>query len=85
MVEIKSPIKLKDLEGKAGVGFKTILGLEGAKRDLYDSDRMLIISLEKGECIAFLDRNDSAWELSRNAKGRYNLRRLAKKPMKAER
>lgn len=85
MVEIKSPIKLKDLEGKAGVGFKTILGLEGAKKDLYDSDRMLIISLEKGECVAFVDRNDSVWELSRNTKGRYNLRRLTKKRIKTAR
>jgi len=76
MVEIKSPIRLKDLEGKAGVGFKALLGLEGSKKELYESDRMLIINLDKGECIAFLDREDSVWELSRNKQGRYNLRRL---------
>lgn len=76
MVEIKSPIRVKDLEGKAGVAFKALLGLEGTKKELYDSDRLLIINLQKGECIALLDREDNLWELSRSRKGRYNLRRL---------
>ena len=79
MVEIRSPVRLKDLEGKAGIGFKTLLGLEGSKKELYESDRMLIIKLNKGECIAFLDREDSVWELSRNKQGRYSLRRLKDK------
>ena len=78
MVEIKSPIRLKDLEGKAGVAFKALLGLEGFKKEIYDNDRMLIINLKKNECIAFLDRKDNVWELSRNTKGRYHLRKLAK-------
>ena len=78
MVEIKSPIRVKDLEGKAGVVFKALLGLEGAKRELYDSDRLLLIKLDKGDCIAFLDREDNIWELSRSGKGRYSLRRLKK-------
>ena len=78
MVEIKSPIRLKDLEGKAGVAFKALLGLEGAKKELYDNDRLLIINLDKGECIAFLDEEDTIWELSRNINGRYNLRRVGK-------
>jgi len=78
MVEIKSPIRVKDLEGKAGVAFKALLGLEGAKRELYDSDRLLLINLDKGESIAFLDKEDNVWELSRNRRGRYNLRRLSK-------
>ena len=78
MVEIKSPIHVKDLEGKAGVAFKALLGLEGAKKELYDNDRLLIINLDKGECIAFLDKEDNIWELSRNRRGRYNLRRLKK-------
>jgi hypothetical protein len=76
MVEIKSPVKLKDLEGKAGIGFKALLGLEGSKKELYESDRMLIINLKKGECIAFLDKEERIWELSRNKQGRYSLRRL---------
>jgi hypothetical protein len=78
MVEIKSPIRVKDLEGKAGVAFKALLGLEGAKKELYDNDRLLIINLEKGESIAFLDKEDNIWELSRSRRGRYNLRRLKK-------
>jgi hypothetical protein len=76
MVEIRSPVRLRDLEGKAGVGFKALLGLEGSKKELYESDRMLIISLNRGECIAFLDKEDSVWELSRSRQGRYSLRRL---------
>ncbi len=69
-------MKLKDLEGKAGIGFKALLGLEGSKRELYENDRMLIINLKKGECIAFLDKEEKIWELSRNKQGRYKLRKL---------
>lgn len=78
MVEIKSPIRVKDLEGKAGVAFKALLGLEGTKKELYDNDRLLIINLDKGESIAFLDKEDNLWELSRSRRGRYNLRKLKK-------
>ncbi|HKM59581.1 MAG: hypothetical protein ABSF65_05280 [Candidatus Bathyarchaeia archaeon] len=78
MVEIKSPIRLKDLEGKAGIGFKALLGLEGSKKELYDNDKMIIINLQKGECIAFMDSENKVWELSRNSKGRYSLRKLKK-------
>jgi hypothetical protein len=78
-VEIKSPVRLKDLEGKARIGFKALLGLEGSKKELYESDRMLIINLNKGECVAFLGKEDSIWELSRNKQGRYSLRRLKDK------
>ena len=56
MVEIKSPIRVKDLEGKAGVAFKALLGLEGTKKELYDIDRLLIINLDKDESIAFFTR-----------------------------
>ena len=73
MVKIESPVRLRDLEGKAGVGFKALLGFEGSKKELYESDRMLIINLNKGECIAFLDNADSIWELSRNKQGRYSF------------
>jgi len=78
MVSIKSPVRLKDLEGKAGVAFKTLLGIEGSKKELYDNDKMLVISLEKGECIAFMDSESCIWELYRNTKGRYYLRELSK-------
>jgi hypothetical protein len=78
MVEIKSPIRLRDLEGKAGIAFKALLGIEGSKKELYDNDKMLIINLEKGECIAFIDSENKVWELSRTIKGRYTLRKLKK-------
>lgn len=76
MVQIKSPVRLRDLEGKAGISFKSLLGFEGSKKEVYDSDRMMIISLEKSESIAFIDKADNIWELSRNPKGKYNLRKL---------
>jgi len=60
MVKIRSPIRVKDLEVKAGT--------------------MFILDLEKGESIAFLDKDDNVWELSRNARGRHNLRRLKNSP-----
>ena len=78
MVEMKSPIRLKDLEVKAGIAFKALLGIEGSKKELYDNDKMIIINLGKGECIAFIDSENKIWELSRTAKGRYTLRKLKK-------
>ena len=55
-----------------------MLGLEGSKKELYDNDKMIIINLQKGECIAFMDSENKVWELSRNSKGRYSLRKLKK-------
>lgn len=78
MVSIKSPIRVKDLEGKVGLAFKALLGIEGSKKELYDNDKILVINLEKGECVAFMDSENCIWELSRSIKGRYSLRRLKK-------
>jgi hypothetical protein len=78
MVSIKSPVKVKDLEGKVGLAFKALLGIEGSKKELYDSDKMLVITLDKGECVAFIDSENCIWELSRSIKGRYSLRKLKK-------
>ncbi len=75
MVELKSPIHFKDTKGKAGISFKTLIG-EGTKKELFDTDKILTIGLKKGECVALVDRNENFWELCRNHKGRYNLRRL---------
>ena len=80
MVKIRSPIRVKDLEVKAGTMFKALLGIQASKKELFDNDRMLILDLEKGESIAFLDKDDNVWELSRNARGRHNLRRLKNSP-----
>jgi len=78
MVDFKSPIRVKDLEGKVGLAFKALLGVEGAKRELYDNDKLLIINLKRNECVAFMDLENCLWELSRNSKGRYSLRKLKK-------
>jgi hypothetical protein len=78
MVSIKSPVRVKDLEGKAGLAFKALLGIEGSKKELYDNDKMLVINLDKGECVALLDSENYIWELSRSIKGRYSLRKLKK-------
>jgi hypothetical protein len=78
MVSIKSPVRVKDLEGKVGLAFKALLGIEGSKKELYDNDKMLVIDLEKGECVAFMDSENCIWELSRSIKGRYSLRKLKK-------
>jgi hypothetical protein len=40
----------------------------------------MILNLKKGESIALLDKEDNFFELSRNARGRYNLRRLKNPP-----
>ena len=37
---------------------------------------MVAINLKKEESIVFMDRNDNLWELFRNKKGRYFVRRL---------
>jgi hypothetical protein len=84
MVKIESPTRIRDLEVKAGTIFKALFGIEASKKDLFDNDRMLILNLEKRESIAFLDRDDNVWELSRNAHGRYNLRRLKSSPTVGE-
>jgi hypothetical protein len=69
MVSLKSPVKVKDLEGKVGLAFKTLLGVEGSKKELYDNDKMMVINLEKGECVAFMDSENCIWnflELSKD-------------------
>ncbi len=76
MVSIRSPIRVKDLEGKFGLVFKALLGVEGARKELYDNDKLLVIKLEKGESIAFMDNDSSLWELSRTLRGHYTLRKL---------
>jgi hypothetical protein len=75
MVEIKSPVRLKDLEGKFGILFKMFMA-EGQKKVLFDTDKMVAINLKREECIALIDKNENFWELLRNKKGRYCIRRL---------
>jgi len=78
MVEIKSSTNIKEMEGKLGVSFRGIVG-KGERRELYDSDKLVTIKLEKGEAIVLIDNQNRIWELSRSKKrGYYNLRNLEK-------
>jgi len=78
MVEIKSPTNIKEMEGKLGVSFRGIAG-KGERRELYDSDKLVTIKLERGEAIVLIDNQNRIWELSRSKKrGYYNLRNLEK-------
>ena len=80
MVEITSPVCLRDIEGKLGILFK-LLTAEGSKKELLDTDKIVTINLKREESIVLVDRNDNFWELFRNKKGHYNLKRLeGKKP-----
>jgi len=52
---------------------------EGLKKELFDTDKMVAINLRKEESIALIDRNDNFWELCRNKKGCYSIRKLKDK------
>jgi len=78
MVEIKSPVCLRDIEGRLGILFKLLMA-EGLKKELLDTDKLIAINLKKEESVALMDKNDNFWELFRNKKGRYFVRRLGNK------
>jgi hypothetical protein len=40
---------------------------------------MVAINLKREECIALIDKKENFWELSRNRRGRYTIRRLESK------
>jgi len=46
MVELNSHLHFKDLEGKAGIYFKTLIG-EDPKRELFDTDKILTVDLKE--------------------------------------
>ena len=75
-IEIKSPVRAKDLEGKFHVLFKALVGADGSKKELFDTDKMVTLNLKKGEGIALIDEKGRFWELYRNEKGRYFSKRL---------
>lgn len=78
MVEIKSPINIKNIEGRLGVSFKGIAG-KGERRELFDTDKLVILKLKKEEAIVLIDSDNGIWELRRSKKkGYYNLRNLQK-------
>jgi uncharacterized Fe-S cluster protein YjdI len=74
MVKIKSPLRSKDLDVEANL--KGLLGVDGKEINVYDNDRMVIMNLKKGECVAVFDKNNKPWELSRDGSGRLNWRKL---------
>jgi len=75
MVEIKTPVKLKDLECKLGILFKSLVA-EVSKKELLYTEKMVAINLKREESIVLMDRDDTLWELFKDKKGRYNLRKL---------
>jgi hypothetical protein len=75
MVKIVSPARLKGLRGRLAVLCRLLTG-EIGKKELFDTDKMVAISLKGEESMAFIDKDDRLWELSKNTKGRYAVRRL---------
>jgi len=75
MVEIKAPVKLKDLECKLGILFKSLVA-EVSKKELLYTEKMVAINLKREESIVLVDRDDNLWELFKNKKGHCNLRKL---------
>jgi len=75
MVDIKAPAKLKKLECKLGILFKPLVA-EASKEELLDTKKIVTISLKREESIALIDGNNNLWELFKNRKGRYSLKRL---------
>lgn len=68
-------MKLKNLEGRFHILFKSLMG-EGSKGELFDTDKMVTINLKREESVVLVDRDDNLWELFKNRKGHYKLRRL---------
>jgi hypothetical protein len=78
-IEIESPVRAKDLEGRFHILFKALVNADGSKKELFDTDKMVSIGLKKDTCVVLLDANDRFWELCRSNKGRYSLKRLKEK------
>jgi hypothetical protein len=75
MVEVKAPVRFKDLECKLGVLFKSLV-VGFSKKELLDTEKMIAINLKREESIVLMDGEDNLWELFKNKKGRYSLRKL---------
>jgi hypothetical protein len=80
VVETKSPEQYTEI--KAGGGVKGLLGIAASKIQLFDNKRV-IVKIKKGESIALLD-NDNFYELSRDSRGRHNLRNLKNSKVEKE-
>lgn len=76
VVEIKAPVYLKHLEGKFSIFFKALVDTRRIRREIFDAEKMVTIDLKRGERIALIDRNNNFWELRKDKKGRFSIRRL---------
>jgi hypothetical protein len=74
MVTINSPLRSKNSEASADI--KRFLHINGKDVRVFDNERMVVMNLKKGECVAIFDKNNKPWELSRDEKGRLNWRKL---------
>jgi hypothetical protein len=79
MVKIKSPPTIKEIEGKFGVSFKGIV-IGGKKTEVLDADKV-IIELKKKERALLIDANDKFYEIYRDKKGYYQIRKILKEPL----
>jgi hypothetical protein len=77
IVKIESPRVLKDWEARLGISFKEIVG-KGGKKEMFDTGRM-IIQLKERERVVLIDNAEKMWELSRDKRGIYHIRKLLKK------
>jgi hypothetical protein len=52
---------------------------EVLKRELFDTEKIVAINLKREESIVLTDRDYNLWELFKNKKGCYRLKRLKRK------
>ena len=70
MVKLRSPTQRKNIRLK----IKELFGIAASEE--FDSDRLLVVDLEKGDAIALIDRKDNVLELSRNKRGHFDVKEL---------
>jgi hypothetical protein len=75
MVKIVSPARLRSWKVRFAVFWRLLEG-KVCRREIVDVDRVVAIDLRREESIALMDRNDQMWEVFKNRKGRYVVRRL---------
>lgn len=75
MVKLLSPTRLKSAKGRLAILCRLLMA-KVSKKEFLDIDKVVVIDLGRQESIAFVYRNDDLWELFRNRKGRYFVKRL---------
>ncbi len=74
MVKIKPLLRSKGAD--VGGNVSGLFGVHRKETNDYDNDRMVIMSIKKGESVAVFDKNNKPWELSKDSNGRLNWRKL---------